>query len=517
MKNIPPTITIESSEYTALKTRLAELEAQVKFYQCQLLSARRGLYGTSSEQTNIDPRQMNLLPYEKAAPAPEIEEIHYKRKKHSGKREQDLAGLPVERIDYQIDEKERGCPACGEIMRDVGAQTRRELKLIPAKVVVVEHAVHSYACRNCEKNGERTPFAKAKGSTPLISGSVASPSLVAHIAVQKYVSGMPLYRIENGFRYDGVNISRQTMSNWVIQCSQRYLEGIYERLKEYLLKENCLHADETTVQVLREPGRPAQRKSYEWMYRTSGHSGRKVVIYEYQESRGREHPKSFLEGWTGYLHTDGYQAYHKLPEGITVIGCWAHVRRRFENVLKTTPKAQQKGSNGERGVGYINALFSLERQFSDLTPQERYQRRLEESKPISDAFFAWVVSLNALPKSPLGEAAGYALSQRKYLENVYLDGRTEISNNRGERSIKPFVIGRKAWLFANTQAGAQASSVLYSIVETAKENGLHPYRYMEYLLATLPDVNVSALDALLPWSDELPESCYAPIHDGSGK
>jgi transposase len=486
---------------------IAELKTLVEWYKSQLLTAKRRQFGVSSEKTNIG--QLSMFEETAAAPPPEAEteEITYKRKKQKGKRDADLSGLPVERIEYKLSEAELACPECGETMRDIGVDIRRELKLIPAKVVVVEHAAHTYVCRKCEKDGEKTPFAKAEAPTALIPGSLASPSLVAHIATQKYGSGLPLYRIENGFRYDGVNISRQTMSNWVVKSSEQYLEPVYELLKKHLLKESVLHADETTVQVLREPGRAAQTKSYEWVYRTGACAERQIAVYDYKMTREQTHPRAFLKDFEGFLHTDGYQAYHNLPPGITVVGCWAHVRRKFEDLLKKTPKAKQKGSNAEKGAAYINALFRLERETASLTPEDRLKKRLEKGKPVSDAFFAWSGGLNALPKTPLGEAVHYALSQRKYLENIYLDGRTEISNNRCERAVKPFVMGRKAWLFSCTPAGARASSVMYSIMETAKENGLHPFRYMEFLLETLSDAKSSDLDSLLPWCESIPAHC----------
>jgi transposase len=512
MEDAVSTVTIERSEYESLKVQVAELGTLLEWYKSQLLSAKRSRFGPSSERTDIDFRQLSIFGETEAAPPPasETEEITYKRKKQKGKREADLSGLPTERIDYELSEPERICPECGETMRDVGVDVRREIKLIPAKVVAVEHAVHAYACRNCEKNGVSTPFAKAETPAALIPGSLASPSLVAHIVTQKYSNGMPLYRIEKGFSYDGADISRQTMSNWVVKCSETYLEPIYDLLKERLLKESVLHADETTVQVLREPGRPAQSKSYEWVYRTGVCAERKISVYDYKTTREQAHPQAFLKGFKGFLHTDGYQVYHNLPPGIIVVGCFAHVRRKFEDLLKKTPKAKRKGSNAEKGVAYINALFKLEREFAELTPEERLKKRLEKSKPISDAFFAWAKSLGALPKTPLGEAVHYALSQRPYLENIYLDGRTEISNNRCERAVKPFVMGRKAWLFSNTPSGAAASSVMYSIMETAKDNGLHPFRYMEFLLETLPNAKSSDLESLLPWSETLPDRCKAP-------
>lgn len=503
----------------SLEEIIAEQQARIKFYESQLLMSKRRQFGVSSEKSDVDPRQLNLFGEAEAVapPEPELEEISYKRKKRKGKREEDLSGLPVERIDYELPESDRACPQCGEIMEDIGVDVRRELGLIPARVIVREHAAHAYACSNCRKNSDVTPIVKAKAPAPLISGSLASASLVAHIAVQKYSNAMPLYRLENGFKLDGVSVSRQTMANWVIQCSERFLEAIYRLLIIFLLRESILHADETVFQVLREPGRAAQTKSYEWIYRTSGCAEHKVVIYDYQQTRSQEHPKRFLRDFKGFLHTDGYQVYHNLPPDIIVAGCWAHVRRRWENLLKTIPREKRKGSNAERGLAYCNALFSLEREFGalKLTPQERYEKRLEKSKPVADAFFAWAGSLGALPKSALGEAVGYMLSQRKYLENIFLDGRLEISNNRCERSVKPFVMGRKSWLFAATPAGAMANSVMYSIIETARENGLHPYRYVEFLLKTLPGSTTGDLESLLPWSEQLPDICYAPHKRGA--
>lgn len=318
---------------------------------------------------------------------------------------------------------------------------------------------------------------------------------------------MPLYRIEKGFRYDGVNISRQNMANWVIKCVQLYLISIYVLLQSYLLKESVLHSDETPVQVLHEPGRAATQKSYEWVYRTSGCSRHNIVIYDYKQTRKQEHPREFLKDFTGFLHTDGYQVYHNLPPKIVVVGCWSHARRPWENLWKTLPEEKRAGSDAETGLAYINALFKFEREFAKLTPEERYEKRLEKSKPISDAFFAWAQSLGALPKSPLGQAVHYALSQRQYLENVFLDGRLELSNNRCERSVKPFVQGRKLWLFSNTPDGAQASSVMYSIIETAKENGLHPFYYVKFLLESLSNPTTDNMEALLPWSQALPVWC----------
>jgi transposase len=497
-------------------SEIAELKILVKFYEEQFKLAQRLRFGSSSEQSsdqlylfenmfNEAEGQANPL-----LPEPTYEEIIYKRKKHVGKREEDLSGLPIERIDYELPESERICPECGALMDDIGVTVRDELEIIPAKVIHKEHVVHAYGCANCEKTADHTPIVKAEAPTPLISGSLASPSAVAHIASEKYVNGVPLYRTEKGFTYDGIVLSRQTMANWLIYCAQTYLMAIYALLISFLLKENVVNADETTVQVLHEPGRKAQSKSYEWLYRTGSCATHQIVIYEYQETRNQEHPKTFLKGYSGYLQTDGYQAYHNLPPDIIVAGCWSHVRRYWEKLYETIPEHKRKGSNAERGLVFCNLLFVLEDEYREFTPEERYKRRLKYSKPVSDEFFDWVGSLSALPKSLLGEAIHYSLSQRNYLENIYLDGRLELSNNRSERAVKPFVQGRKQWLFCNTPNGAESSSIYYSIIETAKENYLNPFQYLKFLLEMLPRTTTNDLETLLPWSESLPDSCRIP-------
>jgi len=269
--------------------------------------------------------------------------------------------------------------------------------------------------------------------------------------------------------------------------------------------------------VLHEPGREAKTKSYEWLYRTSGCTDHHIVIYEYQQTRGHDNPKEFLKEFKGYLHTDGYQAYHNLPPCTIVVGCWFHARQYWAKLYETLKESDREGSNAERGLVYINLLFAFEEEFRDLSPDERYKKRLEYSKPVSDDFFDWVGSLNPLPKSIMGEGVHYALAQRKYLENVYLDGRLELSNNRAERSIKPFVQGRKVWLFSNTPNGAVSSSIYYSIVETAKENHLNPREYINYLLETLPSAKTSDLETLLPWSESIPDCCRVPVKASNNK
>jgi len=517
-----PYITETEREIQALKALVAELTAQnhelkilLKHYEERLLLARMHRFGPSSEKT---PGQLHFEGIfneaeeqaDSTLPEPTYEQVIYKRKKRVGKRGEDLSRLPKERVEYELPEEERVCPECGELMRDIGVTTRDELVIIPAKVIRKEHVVHAYACANCEKQSDHTPIVRAQAPAPLIGNSLATSSAVAHIAVQKYVNGVPLYRQEKGLSYDNVMLSRQTMANWLIYCAEKFLAAIYFLLVRFLRMETVIHGDETTFQVLHEPGRAAQTKSFAWLYRTGRGSERHIVIFDYQETRKREHPLSFLKDFKGYLHADGYEVYHGLPPDITVVGCWYHARSYWRKLYDTIAADKRDGSIAERGLVYINLLFAYEEEYHDMTPAERYAKRLERSKPVSDDFFAWVGSLSALPKSLLGEAIHYALSQRKYLENVYLDGRLELSNNRAERSIRPFAQGRKQWLFANTPNGAKASAIFYSLIETAKANDLHPFHYLRHLLDTLPAMTTKDLESLLPWSEHLPDFCRAP-------
>jgi transposase len=504
-----------------LEKKVEELEALVKYYEEEFRLLKHKHFGKSSEKTEPvqqaaeeDSKVFNETEQESdtGKAEPELEEITYKRRKRKGKREEDLSELPVETVEHVLPESERICPECGGLMHPMGHETRRELEIIPAQVKVVEHISEVYSCRTCEQESIGVPIIKAPAPEPVISGSLASPSLVAHIMTQKYVNAVPLYRQEQDFLRNGIQLSRQTMANWMVRCAEDWLTPLYDRMKERLLKENkVLHADETVLQVLKEPGKKADTNSYMWLYRTSREASHPIVLYEYQPTRSSAHPAKFLETFEGYLHVDGYSGYHNLSSSIIIVGCLAHARRKFDEALKTIPPEKREGSESRKGLEYCNQLFALEREYTDarLSPEDRYQRRLEQSKPVFDALSQWATSTNALPKSALGRAIHYFEEQRPYLENVFLDGRLELSNNRAERSIKPFVIGRKNWLFSATVNGAKASSAIYSMIETAKENSLKPYEYLKYLFESLPNANTtgSTLDSLLPWSSSLPDDC----------
>lgn len=260
---------------------------------------------------------------------------------------------------------------------------------------------------------------------------------------QKYVDSQPLYRQEQQFVRMGLTLSRQTMANWMIYGADKWLSLLTNRMKEHLLSQDILHADETTLQVLREPGKSAETQSYLWLYRT-GLMGPAIILYDYRPTRGGEHPRNFLAGFGGYLHVDGYAGYHKV-QGVTLVGCWAHARRKFDEALKAMPPSQDKThTTAQQGLQFCNDLFEIERELKDAEPEERKNARMERSKPILDAYLVWLRQQRSrtLPKSLLGQAIAYSLNQWDKLTAFLIDGRLEIDNNRSERSIKPFVIGR---------------------------------------------------------------------------
>lgn len=522
------TATIEELQQRCveLEQQLAEVNAKLRWYEEQFRLAQRRRFGASSERTHPDQQQLLFNEAEVAAEGaetkeePTVETITYTRQKRQGQRKELLEDLPQETIEYRLPADEQICPCCGEALHEMSTQVRRELKIIPAQVVVVNHVQYVYACRRCEREGLSTPVITAPMPARVIPGSLASPSALAHVMDQKYVQGLPLYRQEQEFRRMGIELSRQTFANWMVLAAERWLTPLYNRMHEHLVKREILHADETTFQVLQEPGRSAQQESYLWLYRT-GRDGPPIVLFEYQQTRSGEHPRQFLSGFNGYLHVDGYSGYEKLS-GVTLVGCWAHARRKFDEALTALPAASRTGSLAQTGLDYCNQLFMVERYIKDAGPKERKAVRLARSKPILEKFRTWLEATapHALPNGTLAKAINYCLSQWEKLTKFMEDGRLELDNNSSEQVVKHFVIGRQNWLFANTPKGAQASAVIYSIVETAQANGLHPRAYLTYLFEQLPNVDLNdkdTLDSLLPWSDTLPSDCRCPAKAGSKK
>ena len=542
--NTEEMVTISRAEYERLqqeKARNAKLEAKLaareqeqaqvitsltlqnEWLLEQLKLSKKKLFGRSSEQAaQLVMDQLSLTMNEveayifgmnSAGKAPVAVKAHERKRQFGNVLDVVPEGTPTEVVEHRLPENERICSACGNQMVEIGKEVRRSLMMKPAEFWVREDVYYTYACKNCEQETGEANIVKVAREPALLPGSFASAEAVAYLAAQKFVMYSPLYRLEQEFNRQGLKLSRQTMANWLLNTSEKWLRPVYDVLREQLCRELVLHADETTLQVLKEPGRSSTSKSYMWLYRTSGCTKQAIVLYEYQPTRKAENAETFLRGFNGWLHADGYQGYHKLPSSIRVVGCWAHARRKFEEALQTLPKEMQKDSPAAIGECYCSRLFKLEQTFAGLTPEERYEKRLEQEKPVLDALLSWVneMQVKTAPKSALGRAIHYLLEQWPYLTRYLEDGRLELSNNRAERSIKPFVMGRKNWLFANTPGGAQASAVIYSLIETAKESKLDPYKYLLWVLQSAP--GLSQADEF--WAEKLlpanaPQECHVP-------
>lgn len=435
----------------------------------------------------------------------ELELKSPKQPKRKGKKESDLSGLTVRRIDHYLSEEELEIEFGVNGWKQLPDAISKKYHFVPARVEVEEHHIGVYASKTDEH------MVKADHPKALLHGSLVSPSLGAAIINGKYVNAVPLYRLEQEFQRYGLQITRQNMANWCIRLAEEYLSLLYDHLHEELYFYHVIQADETPV-LVNHDGRKAGSKSWMWVYR-SGHlyQDRQIVLYEYQQTRNASHPREFLKGYDGICVTDGYQVYHTLEkelEELTIAGCWVHCRRRFDEALKLIPKPSQKESNAFLLMKQIQAIYREEGKLNDLSSDERLKQRQAVIKPLVDAFFAYLKTINVSKKDKFGDAVRYALNQEKYLRVFLTDGDVPIDNNASERAIRGFCIGKKNWQMIDTIHGAKSSAIIYSIVETAKANNLKPFDYVQYLLEEIPkhmnDKDCSFLEDLLPWSEKLP-------------
>ena len=440
-----------------------------------------------------------------AAEPEDLELKSPKQPKRKGKKEADLSGLPVRRIDHYLSEEELEAEFGVRGWKQLPDAISRKYHFVPAKVEVEEHHIGVYASKTDEH------MVKADHPKALLHGSLVSPSLGAAIINGKYVNAVPLYRLEQEFQRYDLQITRQNMANWCIRLAEEYLSILYDYLHKELYFYHVIQADETPV-LVNHDGRGAGSKSWMWVYR-SGHLYQKqqIVLYEYQQTRNASHPREFLKGYDGICVTDGYQVYHTLEkelEELTIAGCWVHCRRRFDEALKLIPKSYQKESNAFLLMKQIQAIYREEGKLNDLSSDERLKQRQAVIKPLVDAFFAYLKTINVSKKDKFGDAVGYALNQEKYLRVFLTDGDVPIDNNASERAIRGFCIGKKNWQMIDTIHGAKSSAIIYSIVETAKANNLKPFDYVQHLLEEMPkhmdDRDCSFLENLLPWSEKLP-------------
>lgn len=512
----------QETKIQLLDEKIQELEFMNALLNDRLALAQRKQFGSSSEKYADGYTQMNLFneaeqEADPNAAEPEMEEIHpqpYRRKKPTGKKEEDLSSFETtEVIEHKLEGEDRFCPECGTKYKVVTTEKVKYLKFVPARFEVVEEITYVYSCPKCGM------MERPQKEPALLKGSIATPSLVAGIMNAKYVNGMPLARQEREFaRYD-LNLSTKTMANWIILCAERYLQPVYDLMKEEFLQSRYIHCDETRIQVIDEPEQKGSTQNWMWVYLTDEYSGfPRMVIFQYERTRGGYHPLEFLgEKFHGYLTCDGYQAYHNLPECITVTGCMAHARRRFDEALtplkKDFTKEQLKETTAYQAMERIGMLYKIEDLIRNKPPEEKYTERQEQSKPLLDAFFEWLHSLedSVDRSSKIGDAILYTINQEQYLRRYLEDGHLSIDNNAAERAIKNFAIGRRNWLFSKSIKGAEASATVYSITETAILNGLKPYNYLNYLLEQIKALNPfpskEELLPLLPWSESIPESC----------
>ena len=443
--------------------------------------------------------------------APEPEDLEVKpviQVKTKGKKEQDMEGLPVNRIDHYMTTEELTAEFGENGWKQLPDTISKRYRFVPAKVEVDEHHIGVYA----SKTGDR--IVRAKHPKGLLPGSPVSASLAAAIINGKYVNAVPLYRLEQEFKRYGLEISRQNMANWMIRLGEEYIAVMYDYLHILLYDYHVIQADETPCLVNKD-GRKAGSKSYMWVYRTGFMYAKKpIILYEYQLTRNASHPRAFLKDYSGICVTDGYQVYHTLEkekEDLTIAGCWVHCRRRFDEALAVIPENARKGTVSYMVMKQIQAIYREEGKLKSLESSERLAQRQAIIQPLVEALFTYLkMHKQEVPQSgKLHEAFTYALNQEKYLKVFLTDGDVPMDNNASERAIRGFCVGKKNWQMIDTINGAKTSAMIYSIAETAKANNLKPYEYFEYLLEEIPkhmdDTDRSFLDRLLPWSSELPD------------
>lgn len=519
--NLQEEIVRSNDQVDLLTKEVQSLNEKMQTMMEQLVLSNRSRFGQSSEKMD-DVAQISFMEVDGtivffneaeavcdlSADEPEDLEPKPRGKKTAGKKETDLSGLPVNRIDYYMTEEELISEFGENGWKQLPDAVSKHYRFIPARVIVDEHHVGVYAGK---KDGH---MVKAKHPSGLLKASPVSPSIAAAIMNGKYVNAVPLYRLEKEFERYGLTITRQNMANWMIRLGETYISVMYDYLHELIYDYHVIQADETPVLVNKD-GRKAGSKSYMWVYR-SGYMNpeKQIILYEYQLTRNASHPREFLKDFKGICVTDGYQVYHTLEkekEDLTISGCWVHMRRRFEQAQEVIPKEARKGNVSYMAMKQIQAIYREEGKLKDLTSKERLEQRQAIIKPLVEAFFVYLKQNQAeVPGSgKLHDAFTYALNQEKYLKVFLEDGDVPIDNNASERAIRGFCVGKKNWQMIDTINGAKTSAMIYSIAETAKANNLKPYDYFEYLLEEIPkhmeDTDRSFLKDLLPWSDKLPD------------
>ena len=520
-------------DHNSMEAQMSELRQELADAKETIEEFKRMIFASRSEKKHVgfdDPNQLTLMDlFNEAEFAADssVEEIPvkqavegYLRKKAEEKKKKPtydemFDSLPSRELKCAVAPEDRICPDCGAEMERIGWDyVRTELEIIPAQVRKVVIYQEKVACRKCAEEFGEAYFVEAEIPSVLIPKSFASPTTVAHVMYEKYINSMPLYRQEKAWSQMGVKISRTTMANWCIYCGLKYFKPVYQAMVNHLLERNCTAGDETPCQVLKEDGRTAQQKSYMWIHCTTNLDGLPpIMLYEYNSSRSGDVPKNFYKGFKGkYFLGDGYQGYNKLPKGTVRCGCLAHFRRKFYEAL---PAADRKSGKSKSPAALIvnlcDKIFEIERKFIEQSPAERKIQR-EESKEheIWEKIWATVDQISASSGSLLGKALTYARNQKPYMENYFLDGSIPVSNNFTEScGARPYAVGRKNFYFHDTPDGAEASSIIYSLAQTAKLNNISVFKYLQVVLLYMPDyVNEpEGIEELMPWSEKMQKLC----------
>ena len=477
---------------------------------------RKKLFGTSSEKRVLDiPGQLNFFNEAELEQDPalaQVEELEAsssektpKKRKARATNAERFKGIPVEKEYLDLSEKEKNCPVCGTALKQIGEEfVRRELVFIPARLKVREYYSRNYECPQCSQHGIPV-IKKGKDGRPHMLYGMACAGTVAWVMYQKFCNALPYFRQEKDWKQYGASITRNTMANWVIQNSEAFFLPMYEYFQRKLLEREFAMADETPLQVLHEPGRRAQTQSYMWLFRSGEDGLPPIILYKYSETRAGENAVDFLHGFKGYLMCDGYSGYNKVPDAKRT-ACWAHIRRYLTDAIPKG-KALDYTQPSVQGVMYINQLFHLE----DIIKAKHTsfdaikKARLEKEKPVVEGFLSWLDQQAPVRGSRMDKAVTYIQNRRSYLTTYLEDGRCSFSNNLSENAIRPFTVGRKNWLFCDTPNGAQASALVYSMVEIAKANGVNVYHYLTYLLEKMPSDRMSdeELELLAPWNENV--------------
>ena len=475
---------------------------------------RKKLFGTSSEKRVLDiPGQLNFFNEAEMEQDPALAQMEEqessapekapKKRKARATDAERFKGIPVEKEYLDLPEEEKKCPVCGMALKQIGEEfVRRELIFIPAKLKVREYYSRNYKCPQCSQHGIPV-IKKGKDGQPHMLYGMASAGTVAWVMYQKFCNALPYFRQEKDWKQYGASITRATMANWVIQNSEAFFLPMYEYFQRKLLERGFVMADETPLQVLHEPGRRAQTQSYMWLFRSGEDGLPPIILYKYSETRAGENAVDFLHGFKGYLMCDGYSGYNKVPDAKRT-ACWAHIRRYLTDAIPKG-KALDYTQPSVQGVMYINQLFHLEDVIkAKHTSFDAIKKaRLEKEKPVVEGFLSWLDQQAPVRGSRMDKAVTYIQNRRSYLMTYLEDGRCSFSNNLSENAIRPFTVGRKNWLFCDTPNGAQASAIVYSMVEMAKANGVNVYHYLTYLLEKRPSDRMSdeELELLAPWNE----------------